>query len=89
MRELEEETDFTAERLEWIGKFSLGPSSQAIVDVFFAKAVKAKSSFNPDEIVQVELVDFKSVLQKLLEGECFGAALAVAALLASAKRLLE
>ncbi|MDI6904280.1 MAG: hypothetical protein QMD13_02140 [Candidatus Bathyarchaeia archaeon] len=59
------------------------------MDVFFAKAVKAKSSFNPDEIVQVELVDFKSVLQKLLEGECFGAALAVAALLASAKRLLE
>ncbi|MDI6846868.1 MAG: hypothetical protein QMD23_01870 [Candidatus Bathyarchaeia archaeon] len=56
------------------------------MDVFFAKAVKAKSSFNPDEIVQVELVDFKSVL---LEGECFGAALAVAALLASAKRLLE
>jgi len=89
LRELEEETGFTAERLEWIGKFSLGPSSQAIADIFFAKDVKAKGSFNKNEIVQVEPVDSKSVLQKLLEGECFGAALDVAALLVSAKRLLE
>ena len=37
LRELEEETGYTAEEIEWIGRFSRGPSSQAITEIFFAK----------------------------------------------------
>lgn len=88
VRELEEETGYTAEKLEWIGRFSRGPSSKAVVDVFFAKA-KRRGSFDKDEIVQVELVDLDSLLQKILKGECFDAALVVAVLLVSKKKLLQ
>jgi len=68
LRELKEETGYTAEKIEWIGRFSRGPSSQAITEIFFAKA--KKGTFNPEEITQVELIDFNQILQKILNGEC-------------------
>jgi ADP-ribose pyrophosphatase len=86
LRELEEETGYTAEKLEWIGRFSRGPSSQAIVDLFFAR-VKRKGSFNKNEIVQVEMIDIDSLIQRISGGECFDAALTIAVLLVSWKKL--
>jgi len=88
LRELEEETGYVTEKLEWIGKFSRGPSSQAIVDLFFAR-VKRKGNFNKNEIVQVEMIDLGSLLQRISGGECFDAALTIAALLVSWKKLLD
>ncbi len=89
LRELEEETGFVAERLELIGSFSRGPSSQAIVDIFFARARRKSKHFDTVEIAGIEILDFVLLLQRILKGECFDAALAIAALLVSTKNLLE
>ena len=86
LRELEEETGYTAEKLEWIGRFIRGPSSQAITEIFFAKA-KRKGTFDSKEIAQVELISFNQILQKILNGECFDAALVTAALMLNAKKI--
>ncbi|MGB9778812.1 MAG: NUDIX hydrolase [Candidatus Bathyarchaeales archaeon] len=88
LRELEEETGYTAEKLEWIGRFSRGPSSQAITEIFFAKATR-KGTFDANEIVQVELMDFNQLLQRILNGECFDAALVSAALIIKTKKILK
>jgi hypothetical protein len=38
LRELEEETGYTAEKLEWIGRFNWNPSSiSGIAEIFFTK----------------------------------------------------
>jgi len=66
---------------------SRGPSNQAVTEIFFAKA--KKSTFNPNEIVQIELVDFDQLIQKILNGECFDAALVVAALIILTKKILQ
>ena len=87
-REFEEETGFTANKLERIGKYSPGPSTQIVVDIFFTRDVKLKGKFNGEEIVNVELVDFKTVLKKVLEGECLDSALVIAVLLVALKKLL-
>ena len=87
LRELEEETGYTAEKIEWIGRFSRGPSSQAVTEIFYAKA-KRKGTFDSKEIAQVELIDFNQILQKILNRECFDAALVTAALLINAKKIL-
>jgi ADP-ribose pyrophosphatase len=87
-RELEEETGFTANRLERIGKYRPGPNTQIVVDIFFTRDTKLKGKFNEEEIVNVELVDFKTVLKKVLEGECFDSSLVVAVLLVALKKLL-
>ena len=89
LRELEEETGFTAEKLEWIGRFSRGPSSQAIVDIFLAKETRRKGNYDPNEIADIELADFNLLFRKILEGECFDAALAIAILLISAREKLD
>ena len=89
LRELEEETGFTAEKLEWIGSFSRGPSSQAIVDIFFARVKQKSSKVDANEIAGIEIVDFNLLIKRILEGECFDAALVVAALLVLTKKLLE
>jgi ADP-ribose pyrophosphatase len=68
LRELEEETGYTAEKIEWIGRFSRGPSSQAITEIFYAKA-KRKGTFDSKEIAQVELIDFNQILQKIINGK--------------------
>jgi ADP-ribose pyrophosphatase len=87
-REFEEETGFTATKLEWIGKYSPGPNTQIVVDIFFTRDIKLKGEFDAEEIVNVELVDFKTVLKKVLEGERFDSALVIAVLLVALKKLL-
>lgn len=90
LRELEEETGYTAEKLEWIGWFNWNPSSMAgTVEIFFTRSLKPKGGFDIAEITHVELMNFDKVLEKVLTGELVDSALVVAALLISAKRLLH
>jgi ADP-ribose pyrophosphatase len=91
LRELEEETGYTAERLEWIGRFTWAPGNigPAPVEIFFTKSLKPKRSFNPEEIVNIEFVDFDLVLEKVLKGEYIDSALVIAALLVSVHGLLK
>ena len=88
-REFEEETGFTANKLKRIGKYNPGPNTQIVVDIFFTRNAKLKGRFNGEEIVNVELVDFKTVLKKVLEGECLDSALVIAVLLVASKKLLS
>lgn len=65
-RELEEETGYTTDKLEWIGKFCWAPSNMAgTVEIFFTKTLRLKGKFNPDEIMNIELVNFNKVLSKV------------------------
>ena len=90
LRELEEETGYTAEKLEWIGRFNWNPSNMSgTVEIFFTKSLKHKSSFDTDEIANVELMDFDKVVEKVLKGELIDSALVIAALLVSVKKLLR
>ncbi|RLI24180.1 ADP-ribose pyrophosphatase [Candidatus Bathyarchaeota archaeon] len=85
LRELKEETGYTAESLELIGRFSRGPGSQAVVEIFLAKNVKRINDFDSNEILEVELMDLNLLLQRILKGECFDAALIIAVLLISTR----
>jgi ADP-ribose pyrophosphatase len=90
LRELEEETGYTAEKLEWIGRFNWNPSNTSgIVEVFFTKSLKQKGSFDQDEIVNIALVDFDTVMKKVLMGEYVDSALIIATLLVAHKNLLR
>ena len=90
LRELEEETGYTAEKLEWIGRFNWNPSSMAgTVEIFFTRSLKPKGGFDIAEITHVELMNFDAVLEKVLIGELIDSALVVAALLVSSKGLLH
>jgi len=90
LRELEEETGYTTDELEWIGRFNWNPSNMAgTVEIFFTKALKLKGRFNPDEIVNIELVDFGKVLDRVIKGEYIDSALIIATLLVSNKKLLH
>lgn len=91
LRELEEETGYSAEKLEWIGRFTWAPSNMGpgTVEIFFTKNLKIKGGPNADEIVNLELVDFNRVVNKVLCGEYIDSALVVATLLVSVKGLLE
>ena len=90
LRELKEETGYTAEKLEWIGRFSWTPGTMGgTVEIFFTKSLKPKGNFNPDEIMDIELIDFEKVLEKVLRGEYIDSALVIATLLVSVKRLLH
>lgn len=90
LRELEEETGYTAEKLEWIGRFNWNPSRMSgTVEIFFTKSLKPKGSFNVDEIANVELTNFNTVLEKVLKGELVDSALVIATLLVSVKGLLH
>ena len=90
LRELEEETGYTAEKLEWIGRFNWNPSNMSgTVEIFFTKTLKQKGSFNPDEIMNIELVNFDTVLKKVLMGQYVDSALVVATLLVALKKLLR
>lgn len=90
LRELEEEeTGFTAKKLEWIGRFNWNPSSMSgTVEIFFTKSLKFRGNFNENEIANVELVDFNKVLKGILQGEYLDSALVITALLVLAKKLL-
>jgi len=56
---------------------------------FLIPYVPLAGHHDPDEIVDIELVDFDLLFRKILEGECFDAALAIAVLLISARRILD
>lgn len=91
LRELEEETGYTTERLEWIGRFTWAPSNMGpgMVEIFFTESLKPKSAFNRDEIADIEFTDFNKVLEKVLKGEYIDSALVIAALLISVRNLLK
>jgi ADP-ribose pyrophosphatase len=91
LRELEEETGYTAEKLEWIGRFTWAPSNMGLgtVEVFFTKSLKPKGGLNVNEIVNIELVDFNEVMNKVLCGEYIDSALVIATLLVSVRGLLH
>lgn len=89
LRELEEETGYTTDELRWIGRFNWNSSSMAgTVEIFFTKNLKRKGEFDSNEIVNIELVDFDKVLNRVLKGEYIDSALVIATLLISAKKLL-
>lgn len=89
--ELEEETGYTAEKLEWIGRFTWSPGAMgpATVEIFFTKSLKPKGNFDPKEVMGVELVDFNNVLNGVLRGDYIDSALVVATLLVSAKNKMR
>ncbi len=90
LRELEDETGYTAEKLEWIGRFTWAPGAMgpATVEVFFSNSLKPKGSFDPSEITDIEFVDFDRVLRGVLKGDYIDSALVVAALLVATKKLV-
>lgn len=90
LRELEEETGYTAEKLEWIGRFSWAPGAMgpATVEIFFTKSLKQKGKFDPEEIINIKFVDFREVLEGVLRGEYIDSALVIATLLVAAKNLI-
>ena len=89
LRELEEETGFTAQRLKWIGRFTWAPGAMGpgTVEIFFTRSIEPKCDFNPNEIANLEFVDFKEALKKVLKGEYIDSALVIAVLLISVKCL--
>ena len=91
LRELEEETGYTAEKLEWIGRFTWAPSNMGpgTVEIFFTQSLKPKGKFDPKEIMNIELVDFKEVFNGVLKGDYIDSALVIATLLVSAKKRIQ
>jgi ADP-ribose pyrophosphatase len=88
-REFEEETGFTAKKLEWIGSYSPGPNSQVVVELFFTEDIEPKGKFDQNEIVKVELIDFKKLLKRVLKDECFDSALTIAVMLVALKKFIQ
>ena len=91
LRELEEETGYTAEKLEWIGRFTWAPGAMGpgTVEIFFTKNLKPKGNFDPNEIADIELLDFKTVLEEVLKGRYIDSALVIATLLIAVKGLIQ
>lgn len=90
LRELEEETGYTAENLTWIGRFSWAPGNIAgVVELFFTKDLRMKGKFHADEIANVEFMDFNTVLEKVLKGQFVDSTLIIATLIVKAKNLLQ
>lgn len=90
LRELEEETGYTAERIQWIGRFNWNPGIMSgTVEIFFTKSLQPKGDFRRDEIASIELMDFERVKEKVFEGEFIDSALVIATLLVSEKGLLR
>jgi ADP-ribose pyrophosphatase len=89
LRELEEETGFTTEKLEWLGRFSWAPSNmEGCVEIFLAKDLRPTRDFSHEEIAGVEMMSFNALLDKVLKGEFVDSALVIATLLVSSKKLL-
>jgi len=91
LRELEEETGYTAEKLEWIGRFTWAPGAvgPGTVEIFFTKTLKPKGKPDLDEIANIEHVDFKKVLDRVKKGKYIDSALIIATLLVANKKLLH
>lgn len=90
LRELKEETGYTAEKLQWIGRFTWAPGSMGpgTVEIFFTRSLRPIGEFDSDEIVGIEFIDFNRVLENVLKGEYIDSALVVATLLVVGKGLL-
>jgi len=88
-REFEEETGFTAEKMHYLGRYTPGPNSNVIVNLFFTRQFRQKGGFDKNETISLEFMDFKALLQRVLSGECFDSALSIAVMLASLKRLVQ
>jgi len=91
LRELGEETGYTAEKLQWIGRFTWAPGAMGpgTVEIFFTRSLKPIGKFNPDEIATIEFKDFNEVLEKVLKGEYLDSALVIATLLVLARGLIR
>ena len=91
LRELAEETGYTAEKLQWIGRFTWAPGAMGpgTVEIFFTNSLKLKGSFDHKEIMNIKLVDFDSLLKGVLKGDYIDSALVIATLLVSVKRLIQ
>jgi len=91
LRELEEETGYTAEKLEWIGRFTWAPSNMGpgTVEIFFTQNLKPKGNFDPKEIMNIEMVDFNKVFNGVLRGDYIDSTLVIATLLVSAKKRIQ
>lgn len=89
LRELEEETGFTAEKREWLGRFSWAPSNmEGCVEIFLAKDLRPIRDSSHEEIAGLEMMGFNDLLDKVLKGEFVDSALVIATLLISSKKLL-
>jgi len=89
LRELEEETGYTAGNMVWIGRFNWAPGNMAgVVELFFTKNLKIKGSFHLDEIAKIEFMNFDTVLEKVLRGEFIDSTLMIATLMIKVKKLL-
>jgi len=90
LRGLEEETGCTTDELKWIGGFNWNPSNMTgTVEIFFTKALKLTGKPDPDEIANIEFVDFSKVLDRVKRGKYIDLALIIATLLVSNKKLLH
>jgi ADP-ribose pyrophosphatase len=90
LRELEEETGYTTDKLKWIGRFNWNPSNMAgTVEIFFTKTLKPKGKPDPQEIANIEHVDFNKVLDRVIKGKYIDSALTIATLLIANKKLLQ
>jgi len=91
LRELEEETGYTADKLEWIGRFTWAPGAMGpgVVEIFFTKSLRLRGNFDPKEIMNIELVGFNKVFKRVLKGDYIDSALVIATLLVSVKKLIQ
>lgn len=90
LRELEEETGYTADQLQWIGRFNWNPSKMSgICEIFLAKALRLEGEFDSDEIMNIKLVEFDKVLSRVWKGKYVDSALVIATLLIYTKKLLQ
>lgn len=91
LRELEEETGYTAKKLEWIGRFTWAPGAMgpATVEIFFTNTLQPKGSFNSKEIINIELLDFNKVFNGVLRGKYIDSALVIGTLIVAAKKLIQ
>jgi ADP-ribose pyrophosphatase len=90
LRELEEETGYTAENLVWIGRLNWAPGNMAgVAELFFTKHLKLKGKPPSDEIASVKFMDFDVVLEKVLKGEFIDSTLIIATLMVKVKKLLQ
>jgi ADP-ribose pyrophosphatase len=71
LRELKEETGFEAKDIHSLGQFYPTPGlSSQIVHVFYAKSLKAGiTSFDEHEAIDVVLIDWLELLNKVVVGE--------------------
>ena len=90
LRELQEETGYTAKRLEWIGRFAWAPSAMGpgTVEIFFTKSLRPEGHFNSDEIADIQFVDYQEALMRVLRGEYIDSALVIAVLLVRIRGLI-